>query len=77
MVKIRLMRTGKKHQASYRIVTVDSHGKRDGRHIEILGYYNPQTEPPNVGLDKVRYNYWVSVGAKPTEIVKKIYEKIT
>lgn len=71
------MRTGKKHQASYRIVAVDSHGKRDGRHIEILGNYNPQSKPPDAGLDKVRYNYWVSVGAQPTEIVKKIYEKIT
>lgn len=71
------MRTGKKHQATYRIVTTDSRAKRDGRHIEILGHYNPQVKPPDVGLDKARYNYWVSVGAQPTQAVKKIYEKIT
>ncbi|MBM4402134.1 MAG: 30S ribosomal protein S16 [Candidatus Cloacimonetes bacterium] len=76
MIKIRLTRTGKKHQASYRIVVADSRSKRDGRHIEILGYYNPQVKPPEMGLDKVRYNYWVGVGAQPTEAVKELASRI-
>lgn len=76
MVKIRLMRTGKKHQATYRIVAVDSRHRRDGRHIEILGSYNPQIKPPAVVLDKVRYNYWVGVGAQASEAVKELASRI-
>jgi small subunit ribosomal protein S16 len=79
MVKIRLLRAGAKKQAKYRIVVVDENRKRDGGFIEIVGHYNPTSNPPEVGLKMDRVHYWLSVGAKPTksitDIVKR-YERV-
>lgn len=74
MVKIRLTRIGKTNSPSYRIVVVDSKKKRDGKSIEIIGFYNPSTNPIEHKLDEVRYNFWVAKGAQPTEAVKQIKE---
>lgn len=72
MVKIRLAQTGKKHQRSYRIVITDSSAKRNGKNIEIIGNYNPNIDPPEIKIDKERYEYWINQGAQPTEAVRKL-----
>ena len=76
MVRIRLRRTGKKKQPSYRVVVADSESPRDGRFIEILGHYNPRTEPPTVEIDADRARYWLSVGAQPSDPVVRLLRKI-
>ncbi len=74
MVRIRLMRFGAKHRPYYRIVVVDSKKKRDGAYIEKLGHYSP-IESNKFYIDTNRYNYWISVGAQPSDTVKKLYDK--
>lgn len=72
MVKIRLRRTGAKKKPSYRVVVADSRASRDGRFIEIIGHYNPRTDPVTVNIHEDRALYWLSVGAQPTESVQKL-----
>ena len=76
MVKIRLRRTGAKKQPSYRVVVTDSRTPRDGRFIEIVGHYNPRTEQDTVDIHEDRVLYWLSVGAQPTDPVKKLLENL-
>lgn len=76
MVKIRLRRVGAKKQPSYRVVVTDSRSPRDGRFIETIGHYNPRTEPPTVEIDAARALYWLSVGAQPSEAVKRMLDKM-
>ncbi|HHS97770.1 MAG TPA: 30S ribosomal protein S16 [Chloroflexi bacterium] len=76
MVKIRLRRVGKKKQPSYRIVVADSRAPRDGKFIEIIGFYNPRTEPETVQIKEERALYWLSVGAQPTEAVERLLKKL-
>ncbi|MBI2327011.1 30S ribosomal protein S16 [Candidatus Curtissbacteria bacterium] len=71
-VKIRLAQTGKKHQISYRIVAQDAKSKRDGKFLEILGFYNPHI--PQFVIKKEQLSFWVQKGAKPTEAVAKLLE---
>ncbi|SPT75077.1 30S ribosomal protein S16 [Arcanobacterium haemolyticum] len=68
-VKIRLKRMGKIREAHYRVVVVDSRKKRDGRVIEEIGYYNPNTQPSTIDINSERAQYWIGVGAQPTESV--------
>lgn len=75
MVKIKLRRVGAKKQPSYRVVIADSKTARDGRFIEIIGFYNPRTEPETVEIDDERALYWMSVGAQPTDAVARLLEK--
>lgn len=72
MIKLRLRRMGAKKKPSYRIVVADARAKRDGRFIEIVGQYNPLTEPSTIVLDGERARYWLSQGAQPTERVAKL-----
>ncbi|MBN1953506.1 MAG: 30S ribosomal protein S16 [Anaerolineae bacterium] len=72
MVKIRLRRIGAKKQPSYRIVVADSHAPRNGRFLEIIGFYNPRTEPETVEYQEDRVLHWLSVGAQPTEAVERL-----
>ncbi|NPA29486.1 MAG: 30S ribosomal protein S16 [Epsilonproteobacteria bacterium] len=72
MTVIRLTRMGRKKRPFYRIVVTDSRKRRDSGWIESIGYYDPMKEPKVVKLDEERYNYWLSVGAKPSERVKKL-----
>ena len=72
MLKIRLRRTGQKHQPSYRIVVADKDSPRDGRFVEILGHYNPRTEPVTFEVKADRVQHWVSQGAQPTETVHRL-----
>ena len=73
-VKLRLTRVGKTKQPQYRIVAADSRSPRDGRFIEILGQYNPRTEPSTVNVDNAKVVKWLSQGAQPTDRVKKLLE---
>ena len=72
VVKLRLMRMGKKKQPTYRIVAADSRSPRDGRFIEILGHYNPRTEPSEIVVDNDKAVAWLLEGAQPTERVEKL-----
>ena len=75
MLRIRLRRTGKKKQPSYRVVVADSRAPRDGRFVETIGFYNPRTDPPTFRIDEERALYWLSQGAKPSEPVARLLEK--
>ncbi len=75
MVKIRLRRVGAKKQPSYRVVVADSRSPRDGRFIEVVGFYNPRTEPETVTIQEDRALHWLSVGAQPTEAVHRLLQK--
>ena len=72
MVKIRLRRVGAKKQPSYRVVVADSRAPRDGRFVEVIGYYNPRTEPETVKIKEDRALHWLNVGAQPTEAVVRL-----
>ena len=71
-VKIRLKRMGKIRAPFYRVVVMDSRTKRDGRAIEEIGIYHPTREPSVIEVDSERAQYWLGVGAKPTEQVEAI-----
>lgn len=71
-VKMRLSRAGAKKQPYYRVVVADARSPRDGRFIEIIGRYNPRTEPSTVEIDKDKALDWLSKGAQPTEQVKNL-----
>ena len=73
--KIRLQRHGRKSYAFYPIVVADSRAPRDGRFIERIGSYNPNTNPATISLDFDRALYWVEVGAQPTDTVRTILSK--
>ena len=75
MVKIRLRRMGAKKAPYYRIVVADSRSPRDGRFIEEIGYYNPMTQPAEINVDKERAQYWLGVGAQPTDTVRILLKK--
>jgi small subunit ribosomal protein S16 len=71
-VKLRLARVGSKKNPIYRVVAADSRSPRDGRFIEIVGRYNPQTEPSTIELDEAKVKEWLSKGAQPTESVARL-----
>jgi len=73
--RIRLKRTGSRHQPHFRVVVVDQRKSRDGRSIEEIGYYNPRTDPATVDIDEDRALYWLGVGAQPSETVRSLLEK--
>jgi len=73
-VKLRLTRVGKKKQPQFRIVAADSRSPRDGRFIEILGHYNPRTDPSELTVDNDKAVKWLSDGAQPSERVRKLLE---
>ena len=73
MVKIRLARFGSKKNPHFRIVVADSRMPRDGRSIETIGTYNPQTEPSTLEVKNDRAEYWLGVGAQPSERVSKLF----
>jgi small subunit ribosomal protein S16 len=71
-VKLRLTRVGSKKNPIYRVVAADSRSPRDGRFIEIVGRYNPQTDPSTIDLDEDKIREWLSKGAQPSETVKRL-----
>lgn len=74
-VKIRLTRMGDKKSPFYRVVVADSRSPRDGRFIEILGTYNPLTEPAEIKLDADKAKKWIANGAQPTQVAKDLLVK--
>ena len=73
-VKIKLMRLGKIRQPYYRVVVADSRTRRSGRAIETIGKYHPKLEPSLIEIDSERAQYWLGVGAQPTEPVQHLLE---
>ena len=71
-VKLRLMRFGKTKQPTYRVVAADARSPRDGRFIEIVGRYNPQTDPSTIDLDEAKVKDWLGKGAQPTDAVARL-----
>ena len=76
MVRIRLRRIGLKGQPSYRLVVADKESPRDGRFLEIVGFYNPRTNPSTLDLKEDRIYDWMSKGAQPSESVVKLFNSI-
>ncbi len=76
MVRIRLRRTGLKGQPSYRIIAADKESPRDGRFIEILGFYNPRTQPHTVDVKEDRVYDWLNKGAQPSESVLRVFNSV-
>ncbi len=74
-VKIRLARHGAKKRPFYRVVVTDSESPRDGRFLEIVGTYNPVTDPAEVSLKNERIQYWMDQGAVPTHTVKSLLKR--
>ena len=70
--RIRLARVGSKKNPIYRVVVADSRSPRDGRFIEIVGRYNPQTDPSTIDLDSAKIDEWIGKGAQPSETVKRL-----
>jgi len=71
-VRVRLTRVGSKKNPIWRVVVSDQRSPRDGRFIETIGHYNPQTEPSTIVIDEERFRHWVSRGAQPTNTVKQL-----
>ena len=76
MVRIRLRRVGAPKQPSYRVVAADKEAPRDGRFLEVLGHYNPRTEPSTIHLKEDRIFHWLSVGAQPSDPVVKLFDQM-
>jgi small subunit ribosomal protein S16 len=70
--RIRLARVGSKKNPIYRVVVADARAPRDGRFIEIVGRYNPQTDPSTIELDEDKVRDWISKGAQPTQSVRRL-----
>ena len=75
MVKIRLARGGSKKRPYYHVVIADSRMKRDGRNIEVIGFYNPMIEENQFKLDEEKVLYWYKRGAQPTDTVRSLIKK--
>ena len=72
MLRLRLTRVGSKKNPIYRVVAADSRSPRDGRFLEIVGRYNPQTDPSTIELDEQKVRDWLAKGAQPTESVERL-----
>ena len=75
-VSIRLRRMGSNRRPAYRVVVADSRSPRDGRFIEIIGHYNPLTQPPTVKIDRVKAREWIAKGAQPSNTVKRLIANV-
>ncbi len=75
MLKIKLTRLGKKKQPYYRIIIAEARSKRDGKYIDLIGSYNPMSNPKEIKIDIAKYDEWINKGAKPTETVADLYKK--
>lgn len=75
MLRIRLRRVGAKKQPSYRIVVTEREAPRDGAFLEIIGFYNPRTEPETVEINEERALHWLSQGAQPSDAVLRMLTK--
>jgi small subunit ribosomal protein S16 len=76
MVRLRLRRVGLRNQPSFRIVASDKERARDGRFLEIIGFYNPRTEPATIEMKEDRIFHWLSQGAQPSDSLKQIFNQV-
>lgn len=76
MVKIRLRRMGAKKQPTYRFVVADAKSPRDGRFLEILGHYNPRTDPKTLVVDQEKAKQWLAKGAQPSDPVRRLFAEL-
>ncbi len=76
MVRIRLRKVGQRRQINYRIIAADKESPRDGKFLEILGFYNPRTEPFTLKVKEDRVYDWMSKGAQPSESVMKLFQSV-
>ena len=76
MVVIRLTRRGTRHKPFYRIVAMDKEKPRESRYIELIGHYNPMTDPVEIKIDVDKYDEWITKGAKPSQTVKSLLKKV-
>lgn len=76
MVRIRLRRVGLKGQPSYRLVVADKEAPRDGRFLEIVGFYNPRTDPSTLDMKEDRIFDWMGKGAQPSESVAQLFKQV-
>jgi len=76
MVKIRLRRMGRRNRPFYRVVAADSRSPRDGKFIEIIGHYNPLTDPATISIDGEKALKWLRCGAQPTDTVRSLLGKL-
>lgn len=74
-VKIRMTRMGAKKKPFYRLVVADSRAPRDGKYIDLIGYYNPVVEPVVIKIDTEKAQQWLKNGAQPTDTVKALFKK--
>jgi len=74
-VHIRLRRTGKTKKPSYRVVVADSRAARDGRFIEIIGHYDPLTDPPTIKIEADKAQAWIAKGAQPSNAVRNLLNR--
>ena len=72
MLKIRLSQTGSANRRTYRVVAMEEGKRRNGRNVEILGFYNPLVKPPQIRIEKDRVEYWRKQGAQVTTAVEKL-----
>lgn len=76
MVTIRLRRTGKAKQPSYRLVVTDSRSPRDGKFLEVVGHYLPVRQPKVLEVNAERVRYWLGVGAQPSDTVTRLLKQV-
>jgi small subunit ribosomal protein S16 len=76
VVAIRLRRMGSSRRPAYRVVVADARSPRDGRFIEVIGHYNPLTEPPTVKIDREKARAWIAKGAQPSNTVKRLLANV-
>ena len=76
MVKIRLRRMGRRNRPFYRVVVADIRSPRDGKFIEIIGHYNPLTDPATISIDEEKALKWLRYGAQPTDTVRSLLSKL-
>ena len=76
MVRLRLRRVGRKKQPSYRVVAADKEAPRDGRFLEVVGFYNPRTEPSTISLKEDRIFEWLNNGAQPSDAVESLFRQM-
>ena len=75
MLAIRMRRMGSKKKPFYRLVVIDSAAARDGRFVEVLGYYNPRTDPETLKVDRKRLTHWLEKGARPSDTLRTLLRR--
>ncbi len=76
MLVIRLRRAGSKNRAFYRVVVTESRSAREGRFVEVLGHYNPRTKPETIELDRERLAHWLKAGARPSDTIRTLVDRM-